>query len=150
FNQDYRLWMMAFEEMKVEQWRYVWRFAITVFPFYVITGMALNYANGKSMPKWLEMLITIVFNSLGVWALAAVTTMVLHSSGASISNWTSTYGFIFFVPVTVFISRKMYQITKSVWLGAAVNSLLIGWMMVCTIGYNAYIPQNWLSNLFNI
>lgn len=150
FNQDYRLWMMAFEEMKVEQWRYVWRFAITVFPFYVITGMALNYANGKGMPKWLEMVITIVFNSLGVWILAAVTTMVLHSSGASISNWTSTYGFIFFVPVTVFISRKMYQITKSVWLGAAVNSLLIGWMMVCTIGYNAYIPQNWMSNFFNI
>lgn len=150
FNQDYRLWMMAFEEMKVEQWRYVWRFALTTFPFFVITGMALNYANGSKMPKWLDMLITVVFNSLGVWVLATITTLVLHSSGASISNWTSTYGFIFFVPITVIISRKMYQITKSVWLGAAVNSLLIGWMMVCTIGYNSYIPQGWMSNFFNI
>ena len=150
FNQDYRLWMMAFEEMKVEQWRYVWRFALTTFPFFVITGMALNYANASKMPKWLDMLITVVFNSLGVWVLATVTTLVLHSTGSSISNWTSTYGFIFFVPITVIISRKMYQITKSVWLGAAVNSLLIGWMMVCTIGYNSYIAQGWMSNFFNI
>ena len=150
FNQDYRIWMMAFEEMKVEHWRYVWRFAIIVFPFYVITGCALNYANGKKIPKWLDMVITIVFNSLGVWVLATITTIVLHATGNSISNWTSSYGFIFFVPVTVFVSRKMYQITKSVWLGAAVNSLLIGWMMVCTIGFNAYIPQNWFTNFFNI
>lgn len=150
FNQDYRLWMMAFEEMKVEQWRYVWRFAILLFPFYVITGIATNYSSTKKLPEWLDILVAVVVNSIGVWILGTITTVVLHSSGVSISNWTSSYGFLIFVPVTVFITKKMYRVTKSVWLGASVNSLLIGWMMVCTIGYNSYVAQNWISNFFNI
>lgn len=150
FNQDYRLWMMAFEEMKTEHWLYVWRFAIILFPLYVLTGMGLNYSSSDKIAGWKSVLLDVVANSFGVWILAIVTTIVLHKTGTSISNWTSSYGFIFFVPVTIVISKLMYKVTKSVWLGAAVNSLLIGWMMVCTIGYNTYVSQGWFSNFFNI
>ncbi|MDY4486466.1 MAG: hypothetical protein SPE18_00195 [Candidatus Limivicinus sp.] len=150
FNQDYRLWMMAFEEMKVEHWLYVWRFAIVLFPLYVLTGIALNYSNSDKIAGWKSVLVDVIANSLGVWVLAIVTTIILHKTGNSISNWTSSYGFIFFVPITIIISKLMYKVTRSVWLGAAVNSLLIGWMMVCTIGYNTYVGQAWFSNFFNI
>lgn len=150
FNQDYRLWMMAFEEMKVEHWLYVWRFAIVLFPLYVLTGVALNYSNSDKIAGWKSVLVDVVANSLGVWVLAIVTTIILHKTGNSISNWTSSYAFIFFVPITIVVSKLMYKVTKSVWLGAAVNSLLIGWMMVCTIGYNTYVGQGWFSNFFNI
>ena len=96
------------------------------------------------------MLVDVVSNSLGVWVLLIVSTVILYRTGNSISNWTSSYGFIFFVPITIVVSKLMYKVTRSVWLGAAVNSLLIAWMMVCTIGYNTYVAQSWFSNFFNI
>lgn len=150
FNQDYRFWMMAFEQMKIEHWLYVWRFAILLFPLYVVAGMGLNYSADAKIAEWKSLLVSIVANSIGVWALAIATEVILRQTGNSISNWTSSYGFIFFVPITILVSKLMYKVSKSVWLGAAVNSLLIGWMMVCTIGYNTYVPQNWFSNFFNL
>lgn len=150
FNQDYRFWMMAFEQMKIEHWLYVWRFAILLFPLYVVAGMGLNYSCNEKIAAWKGLLVDVVANSIGVWGLSIATDLVLHQSGVSISNWTSSYGFIFFVPVTILVSKLMYKVTKSVWLGAAVNSLLIGWMMVCTIGYNSYVAQAWFSNFFSI
>lgn len=150
FNQDYRLWMIAFEEMKVEHWLYVWRFAILLFPLYVICGIALNYSGNGKISGWKSVLVDVVSNSLGVWVLLIVSTVILYRTGNSISNWTSSYGFIFFVPITIVVSKLMYKVTRSVWLGAAVNSLLIAWMMVCTIGYNTYVAQSWFSNFFNI
>ena len=68
------------------------------------------------------------------------------------STFISTYGMLIIVPITVYITRKMYLVTKSIWLGALVNSLLIAWSFCSAVGLNCmmYNAQNWLSNFFNI
>lgn len=150
FNQDYRFWMTAFEEMKAEQWALVWHFAITMFIQYVILGAALNYKSGVELKPAADTLINIVACSIGVWLCCIINIAVLSSKGIVFSNWTSSYGFLLFVPITVFVMKRMYAATKSVWVGAFLNSLMISWMMISTMGYNLYIEQGFIANFFNI
>jgi len=149
FNQDYRLWMTAFEEMKAEQWALVWKFALTMFLQYLIIGAAINYKTGSELSEGKDLIVSIIANSIGVWLCCLINYLMLVSSGTVFSNWTSSYGFLFFVPITVYITKRMYSVTRSIWLGAALNSLLLSWMMISTIGYNIYYAQSFLSNFFN-
>ena len=150
FNQDYRFWMTAFEEMKAEYWAMILTFAVTMFVQYLVIGAVLNYPAGGNLSEGKDLVISIIANSLGVWLCCLINFLVLKGSGTVFSNWTSSYGFLLFVPITVYISKRMYQITKSIWLGAATNSLLLSWMMISTIGYNVYYAQYGISNFFNI
>src|SRR5699024_5383412 len=43
FNQDFRFWMTAFEEMKVEHWALMIGFFCTMFVQYLVIGAAQNY-----------------------------------------------------------------------------------------------------------
>lgn len=150
FNQDYRLWMYAFEEMKVEYWGDVLKYAVLMFPQLLLVGAAINYAPRRDIPGWLDDLLTVVFNSLGIWIVALINILVLRGGSAeTFSNFTSTYGFLLAVPVVVFLTRRLYKATGSVWLGAAVNAMLLAWQLTA-IGYNIYCAQNWASVFFNV
>lgn len=142
--------MTAFEEMKAEYWAMILTFAVTMFVQYLVIGAVLNYPAGGNLSEGKDLVISIIANSLGVWLCCLINFLVLKGSGTVFSNWTSSYGFLLFVPITVYISKRMYQITKSIWLGAATNSLLLSWMMISTIGYNVYYAQYGISNFFNI
>ena len=150
FNQDFRFWMTAFEEMKVEHWALMIGFFCTMFVQYLVIGAAQNYPLKSRLPLWAENIVAVLSNSVGVWVCCLINILMLQSSGVVFSNWTSSYGFLLFVPITVYVTRRLYQVTRSIWLGAAVNSLLISWMMISTIGYNIYFAQNFVSNFFNI
>lgn len=41
----------------------------------------------------------------------------------------STWAMLTSLPLFAFISRKMYQISGSIWLGSFVNTWLVCWMM---------------------
>lgn len=86
----------------------------------------------------------------GVWTLCGITHIVDYSAmmpGKSITSFMLTYGAIIYLPIMTFISRKAYQITKTIWVGSFVSSILMAWMLVCASGTNGmYIPQTWLSN----
>ena len=41
-------------------------------------------------------------------------------------------------------------LTGSIWLGALVNALLIGWTTVSSMGYNTYFAQDFISIFFNV
>ena len=150
FNQDYRMWMAVFAEMKVEYWRYVWRVALFVLIQYLIIGLITNYTIPDTMPEWLDLLIVIVANSLGVWLLAIINIAVLRSSGTLVSNFTSSYGMLVIVPITAYITRKMYKVTNSIWLGAFINSLLVAWHLISSSGLNTFYVQNFFTIFFNI
>lgn len=149
FGEDYRLWMTIFTYMKVEYWGLIWRFAIILTPCLLVVGALVNYTIRKDIPEWLDTLITVAINSLGVWALYLINELILNSSGVTFSNWTSSYGMLLLVPITVYITRKMYKVSKSIWLGAFVMALLLSWSMVSSMGYNSSVTQTFLSSFFN-
>ena len=152
FGEDFRLWMMVFTEMKAELWALVWKFALMMFPSFLLIGAATNYTVRTDIPEWLDTLIAVVVNSLGVWLICLVNYISYAGSNALFSNFTSSYGFIIFVPLTVYVTRKMYKVTNNIWIAAALNALLLSWSICSCTGYNTSLfpEQTWVGNFFNI
>lgn len=147
FNEDYRFWMAAFTEMRAEYWRYLWRYAIIMLPSFLLIGAATNYSLRTDIPQWKDTLITVVVNSMGVWLLCLANYLCLRSADYMLSTFISSYGFLIIVPITVYITRKMYILTRSIWYGAFINAMLLAWNIISTCGLHCdfFYGQNWLS-----
>lgn len=153
FYQDFRIWQIQFSPLTADQWLIVIRYALLALPFMLINNITSNYladaTAGKRSPT-ADALINVAITVAGVWLLCGVTHIVDYSGitpGHSITSFMQTYGAIIYLPIMTFISRKAYQITKNIWLGSFVSSLLMAWMLVCVSGTNGmYIPQTWITN----
>lgn len=153
FNQDFRFWQMMFSEMKAEHWLVALPYVILFLPCYLCIGCAINYSAGNSLNPRKDMAKTIFVNSIGVWGLCLFCFIMwfVNWKGAAISDFTLSYSMLLFVPVTVFITRKMYKTTNNVWIGAIINSILLAWTLVCSAGIaDKYYGQNLISVLFNV
>ena len=152
FNEDYRIWMASFQEMRAEQWSKAWIHALVMFPSFLVIGASVNYSVRTDIPEWKDTLITVVMNSLGVWILCALNFIILKSGGDMFSSFLLTYQFVAFVPMTLYLTRKMYKITGNIWAGAALCSLMLAWAMIPSQGYHSfsYMGQTWIGNFFNI
>lgn len=154
FNQDFRFWQMMFTEMKVEHWLVVaLPYVVLFFVLYLVLGLAVNYGADESRVGVKDTIATIVVNSLGVWGLCLFCYVMwfINWQGAAISDFTLSYSMLLFVPVTVYISRKMYRLTHGLWLGAFVNASLLAWSLVSSAGIaDGYYGQNWISVLFGV
>ena len=148
FDLDYRCWMASFSEVRAEYWGWTWRYAILMFPSFLAIGASINYSVRADIPQWKDTAITVIVNSLGVWLLCLINYISLASSDVMISSFISSYGFLLIVPVTVYITRKMYLLTNSIWLGASVNALLLSWSLIsaCGLHPNVFYGQTWISN----
>ena len=120
---------------------------------YIIMGMAVNFSHRTDIPEWKDTLISIIVNSAGVWIICLINIFIAKTSydGTLFSSFICSYQFNVFVPITVYLSRKLYRMTKSIWSGAMLNSCLVVWSMACTLGINdIYHGQSVISNFFNI
>ena len=58
---------------------------------------------------------------------------------------------VLWVPITVYLARKMYNLTKNVWTGALLNTFIITWSIMSSLGVNdTFWGQHWVGNFFNI
>ncbi len=152
FNEDFRLWMAVFGEMKIEYWGSVWRYALCMLPCFLLIGASTNYTIRTDTAQWKDTLITVVVNSLGVYLCCLVNYLMLVGTDALWSSFISTYGMLVIVPITVYITRKMYLLTNSIWLGAMTNAFLVSWSICSGMGLNCniYNAQTWFSNFFSL
>ena len=152
FNEDFRIWMAVFTEMRTEYWRYLWRYALLMLPSFLIIGAATNYSVRTDIPEWKDTLITVIVNSLGVWLLCLINYLVCLGTNNLFSSFISSYGFLVIVPITVYITRKMYKLTNTIWYGALINSFLLAWNMISSCGLHCdiFYGQNWISNFFGM
>ena len=146
FGQDYRLWMFAFEPLKADQWLDILKYGIILFPELVLIGAAINYAPRRDLPEWLDDLLAVIINSLGIWLCCIINTAIIYSNHPQLCNFTSSYGFLLSVPIVAYLLRRLYKKSRSIWLGAAVAAFLLAWSLATTIGYNIYFPQSTLMN----
>lgn len=153
FYQDFRLWMVMFSPLTADQWLIVARYALLILPFMFVTNLATNYLSDMTIGKkgtTLDVVITVALAVAGVWALCGITHIVDYSGmmpGKSVTSFLLTYGAVLFLPILTFVSRKAYQLTKTVWVGTFVNTILMAWMLVCMSGTNgSYVPQTWITN----
>lgn len=154
FNQDFRFWQMMFSDMKIEHWLVVGTpYVILFFVMYLIIGASINYGADSVLSGKKEMVATVVINSCGVWILCLFCYIMwfVNWTGAAISDFTLSYSMLLFVPVTVYITRKMYKITNTIWLGAFINACLLSWSLVSSAGIaDNYYGQGFISILFGV
>ena len=159
FGQDYRFWLTIVGKMKADSWIYAFNYGIVILPCFLIFGMGINYTIRKDIPEWKDTLNTVLINSSGIWLCCLVNFIVtcIGFKGSSaggpakfFASFSLTYGVLIWVPINVYITRKMYILTKSVWVGALLNTMLIAWSLASTVGVNdLYTAQSWLSNFLN-
>lgn len=153
FGQDFRLWMISLSDMKVEWWTLGLRYALILFPLYLVISSSVNYTIRRDIPEWKDTLITVIINSAGIWLCCLVNYILARTSfdGALFSNFQSSYQYVLWVPVTVYLARKMYNLTKNVWTGALLNTFIITWSIMSSLGVNdTFWGQHWVGNFFNI
>lgn len=155
FGQDYRLWEAVFTFMPAEYWVYCIPYALMFLPMYLIIGASGNYAIRKDQPQWKETLIFVVSNSLGVWVVCLINYLLCFAgeyTGTLWCNFIVHYGFLMIVPLTVYITRRLYLMTNSIWAGALLNTFLVCWTMASNGGTNTigtFTGQTWLSIFFH-
>jgi hypothetical protein len=152
FNQDFRFFQTMFSDMKITQWVSAIPYIIVFFAMFFVISLSINHRTRTDISERKEMLLTVIINSIGVWLLFIISQLMLVNwNGKPFSDFTLSYAMLFFVPVTVFISRKVYKMTRSVWLGALINAMLLAWILVCSAGMaDAYYGQNLLDIFFGI
>lgn len=150
FGQEYRLWMTAFSEMKADYWYIALRYVLLLFPLYMLISMGINYGARNDIPEWKDTLICVLVNSAGIWLCCLINILVAFSKpyqGLFFSSFICSYQMLTVVPITTYLNRKMYKLTKSIWAGAALCAILVAWTLVCTLGINdVFYGQTALGN----
>lgn len=153
FNQDFRLWQTMFTEMKLEYWGILPRYFATFVPCFIILGMAVNYNVRNDIPEWRDTLNTVVINSVGIWVCCLINYfyMMNKTPGGDaqfFASFITYYYTLLYVPITVFISRKFFKLTNSIWLGVFVNSLFAAWFLVSSTGINFAYAGTTFAQIF--
>lgn len=154
FGQDYRFWQTMYPLMKLEYWGIFPRYAFIFYlPCYLIIGMAINYTVRDDIPAWKDTILTVIINSAGVWLCCFVNYLVLRSNTPGVeahyfATFITYYYTLVTVPIAVYISRKMYKITNSVWAGAFLNAFLTGWSIVAATGIDMTYSGTTFAELF--
>ena len=153
FGQEYRIWMTEFSEMKADYWYMALRYALILFPMFIIIAAGTNYNVRSDMPEWKDTLITVLVGSVGIWLCCLLNYVIAQNTtfnGTFFSSFICSYQMLTIVPLTVYINRKMYKLTNSIWVGAALCALLISWSFVASLGINdAFYGQTWLGNFLS-
>lgn len=152
FQQDFRWWMTAYTALKANHWWYVLTYAVVMLPFFLVISLGLNYLSDRTLKgkkPWLDIALTVIVNSAGLWLCWLLSTVFMHTGvtkGYLFCSFLLTYGALMTVPINVFVLRASYKKTKTIWTGAVICSLMVAWLLVSTSGMNgSYIPQSWLS-----
>lgn len=152
FGQDFRLWMAALSDMKVEWWTVGLHYFIILAPMYLIISAGINFTIRTDIPEWLDTLLTVLINSVGVWLCCLLNIIIARTAydGTLFSSFHCSYQFLFWVPLTTYVSRKLYKLTGNIWSGALLNAAVITWAMMSALGVNdSYFGPYAISNFFN-
>ena len=151
FGQDFRFYESMFAEMRAASWSYAVPYFIVFTVMYFVINLGINYGARKDISEGKELLMNVLFNSIGAWLVVVGSyASRLAWTGKSFSEFTLSYSMLLYIPVSVIINRKLFKMTKSVWLGTLINAALVSWLMVCKSGVgDGYYAQGILSILFH-
>lgn len=156
FGQDFRFWMASIGPLKSEYWIIGIPYFLMLFFGQAVAGVGVNIVKRNDIPEWLDTLIIVVVNSLGIYLCALVNLIIAKNNPAMRetlglwSNFMGSYQFLVWVPLTTYITRKAYDVTRTVWMGAAINAGLLTWSIASTVGVADYFGQGILSIFFNM
>jgi hypothetical protein len=140
FNEDYRFWTAALTEMNPPNFMLMLRYSLIIFPTFLASGAVINFGRMKDMGEGRNTVLNIVLTCLGPYLIFFVSYGYMYlryyTSGVSTlpwNNFVTTITLLLTLPLTAFISRRMYTTSGSLWLGAFVNTSLVTWMFCSSL-----------------
>ncbi len=145
FHQDLRFWDTGVKDMLPQYWLLCLRYGVLILPTFVIGSILVNAGRMKDMKDGPNTLLQMAIASVGIYGMAlwSYGTCYLTYSSTGVGNapaiaFISTWAMLINLPLFAFISRKMYKISGSIWLGSFVNTWIVAWMMCSGQSSTAY------------
>lgn len=145
FDQRYVILDGSFDLMKPYGFMRLLKYAIILLPFTLVVSAMNNLTIVKNVSDTTDTIISVVVNSLGAYVLIAIGLILTYS--------TKDHGVVFalhgilalipLIPIVNYLYRKLFKMTGSVWAGAIVVALLMGWRLASYISHMfMYIGPN--------
>ncbi len=127
----------SFELMKSYSFGRMFRYALIVLPFTLIISCLNNLVTVKGVKSGTDTFINVLVTSLGMLILIGAAFIYTYSKigNGDVFDLQCVLSIITLVPVCNYLYRKLYKVSGSVWLGALVVALLIGWRLAGYISH---------------
>lgn len=143
----------TFEMMRPYGFMRTLKYAVILLPFTLIISALNNMWALKNVTDTQDTIINVIVTSLGAEALILISILVTYSTPqtAVLFNLHTLLPIIIYAPVLSYLYRKMYKLTGSVWLGAMMVALILGWRLSSYISHQfTYWGPNELSAFWGI
>ena len=153
FNEDYRFWMAVFTTMLPQNFMLMFRYGLVVFPTFLLSGILINYGRMKDMREGRNLILNVILAGTPVYIMAIISYagMYFGTSTTPLAAFITTWGLLIVIPLTTIVSRKMFKLTGSVWMGTLLNTFLVTWMFCSSMSSsNYYLIGNLLTKWFGI
>jgi hypothetical protein len=127
----------SFELMKSVGFMRMLKYAVILLPFTLVISTLNNMWGIKNVSDAADTAINVVATSIGselvvFLALAITFSSVNHGTVFDVHTILSV---IVMAPIMSYIYRKMYKVTGSVWAGAALVALILGWRLASYVSH---------------
>jgi len=127
----------TFEMMKPYGFMRTFKYALILLPFTLIISTMNNMWSLKNVSDTKDTIINVIVTSLGAEVLILISILVTYSSPqqAVLFNLHTLLPIIIYAPVMSYLYRKIYKLTGSVWLGAMLVAVILGWRLSSYISH---------------
>lgn len=144
---------VSFEVMKAYSFSRTIRYALIMLPFTLIISSLNNMSSLSNVSDGKDTAINVLVTSMGMILLMGIGFLLTYSTiaHAEVFHIHCVLSIITLVPITNYLYRKLYKLTGSVWLGALVVALLLGWRLASYISHQfMYYGPNEVSAFWGI
>lgn len=153
FNSRFLFIDGSFELMKPYGFARTVKYALILLPFTLIISSLNNLTLLKGVKDGRDTAINVVVTSFGAELLMAIGFILTYSTPqhAVVFHLHAILSLIVLVPVMNYLFRKLFKMTGSVWAGAIIVALIIGWRLASYISHQfIYWGPNLISAFWGI
>lgn len=143
----------SFELMKGYSFGRMFRYALIVLPGTLVISGLNNMVSVKNVKDGTDTFINVLVTSLGMLLFVGIAYIVTYSTpnGGDSMHIQCILSIIPMVPMFNYLYRKLFKVSGSIWLGAFVVALLIGWRLAGYISHQfMWYGNNEIAAFFGI
>ena len=153
FNSRFLFVDGSFEMMKPYSFMRMFKYALILLPFTLIISTLNNLTLLKNVSNFVDNLINVVVYSFGGELVVILALILTYSTPQHpvVFNVHAILSLLILIPLTNYLYRKLFKLTGSVWAGAFIVALLLGWRLASYISHQfIYWGPNTLAAFWGI
>jgi len=127
----------SFELMKPYSFVRMIKYGIMLLPFTLIISVLNNLTIVKGIGEGADTFLSVTVNSMGAWVFILIAYAITFSSPDHMTalGLHTMLPAICLVPITNYLYRKFYKVTGSVWTGAFMVAIILGWRLASYVSH---------------